>query len=127
MGKILHVDLSSEQFEIKKLDLDAACAYLGGLGLNAWLMEQTYETGTDPLSPDNPIILGACPLVATGTPGAAKIIATTCFPLNGTISESVGSMRFALNLKGASRYSKNRILGVYKRMSSVTRDHNLYI
>jgi len=43
MGKILHVDLSSEQFEIKDLDLDAARDYLGGLGLNAWLMEQTIE------------------------------------------------------------------------------------
>jgi len=70
IGKILHVDLSSEQFEIKNLDLDAARDYLGGLGLNAWLMEQTYLSGTDPLSPDNPIILGAGPLVATGTPGA---------------------------------------------------------
>ena len=89
MGKILHVDLSSEQFEVKDLDLDAARDYLGGLGLNAWLMEQAYVAGTDPLSPDNPIILGAGPLVATGTPGASKIVATTRFPLNGTISESV--------------------------------------
>ncbi len=101
MGKILHADLTSEKFETKDLPLDQARAYLGGLGLNAWLMEQTYVRGTDPLSPDNPIILGSGPLVGTGCPGAAKIIATTRFPLNGTISESVGSMRFALNLKGA--------------------------
>lgn len=101
MGKILHIDLTSGQSEIKKLELNAARAYLGGLGLNAWLMERTYEAGTDPLSPDNPIVLGAGPMVATGTPGAAKIVATTRFPLNGTISESVGSMRFAINLKGA--------------------------
>ncbi|RLB29277.1 MAG: hypothetical protein DRG66_02240, partial [Deltaproteobacteria bacterium] len=46
------------------------------------------------------MIFGAGPLVAIGTPGAAKIGAITRFPLNGTISESVGSMRFALNLKG---------------------------
>jgi aldehyde:ferredoxin oxidoreductase len=101
MGKVLHVDLRSEEFETKKLDLDVARDYVGGLGLNAWLMEQVYVTGTDPLSPDNPIILGAGPLVGTNTPGAAKIVATTRFPLNGTISESVGSMRFALNVKGA--------------------------
>jgi aldehyde:ferredoxin oxidoreductase len=101
MGKVLHVDLRSGEFETKKLDLDVARDYVGGLGLNARLMEQVYVTGTDPLSPDNPIILGAGPLVGTGTPGAAKIVATTRFPLNGTISESVGSMRFALNLKGA--------------------------
>ena len=101
MGKVLHVDLSSGEYETKALDLNAARDYVGGLGLNAWLMEQVYVTGKDPLSPDNPIILGAGPLVGTGTPGAAKIVATTRFPLNGTISESVGSMRFALNLKGA--------------------------
>ncbi len=101
MGKFLHVDLTSGEHETKGLDLKAARDYLGGLGMNAWLMEQVYVTGTDPLSPDNPIIFGAGPLVGTGTPGAAKIVATTRFPLNGTISESVGSMRFALNLKGA--------------------------
>lgn len=101
MGKVLHVDLASGEWEVKSLDLDAARDYLGGLGLNAWLMEKTYVTATDPLSPDNPIILGAGPLVATGSPGAAKIVATTRFPSNGTISESVGSMGFALNLKGA--------------------------
>jgi aldehyde:ferredoxin oxidoreductase len=101
MGKVLHVDLNSGEHEVKGLDLDAAQDYVGGLGLNAWLMEQVYVTGTDPLSPNNPLVLGSGPLVGTGTPGAAKIVATTRFPLNGTISESVGSMRFALNLKGA--------------------------
>lgn len=101
MGKILHADLTSEKFEEKELSLDRARDYLGGLGLNAFLMKQTYTTGTDPLSPENPIILGSGPLVGTGCPGAAKIVATTRFPLNGAISESVGSMRFALNLKRA--------------------------
>ena len=93
VGKILHVNLESGKFEIKDIELDSAMAYLGGLGLNAFLMKQTYTTGTDPLSPENFIILGSGPLVGTGCPGAAKIIATTLFPLNGTISESVGSMR----------------------------------
>jgi len=123
MGKILHVDLSSEQFEIKDLDLDAATDHLGGLGLNAWLMEQTYVAGTDPLSPDNPIILGAGPLVATGAPGASKIVATTHFPLNGTISESVGSMRFALNLKGAG-FDHMIITGRAKKPVVLVLNHN---
>lgn len=101
MGKILYVDLTSKEFETRELPLDQVRSYLGGLGFNARLMKQEYATGTDPLSPENPIILGSGPLVGTGCPGAAKIVATTRFPLNGTISESVGSMRFALNLKGA--------------------------
>jgi len=85
----------------RTLDLDAARSNIGGLGLNSWIIDRNYSTGTDPLSGNNPIILGAGPLVGTGVPGASKIVATTRFPLNGTISESVGSMRFALNLKGA--------------------------
>lgn len=101
MGKILRVELTSGDFTQEDLDSDAVRDYVGGLGMNARLMQQTYETGTDPLSPGNPIILGTGPLAATGVPGAAKVIATTRFPLNGAISESVGSMRFALNLKGA--------------------------
>jgi aldehyde:ferredoxin oxidoreductase len=123
MGKILYVDLTSEQFEIKELELNAARAYLGGLGLNAWLMKYSYATGTDPLSPDNPIILGTGPLVGTGTPGAAKIVATTRFPLNGTVSESVGSMRFAINLKGAG-FDHMIITGRAKKPVVLTLGHD---
>ena len=122
MGKFLHVDLTSAQSEVKELDHDAARACVGGLGINAWLMEQTHETGTHPLSPDNPIILGTGPLVGTGVPGAAKIVATTRFPLNFTISESVGSMRFALNLKGAG-FDHVIITGRSKNPTVLTIDH----
>ncbi|MDZ7699161.1 MAG: aldehyde ferredoxin oxidoreductase N-terminal domain-containing protein [Deltaproteobacteria bacterium] len=101
MGRILYVDLTSRECTVRPLEAAPARAFLGGMGLNAWLMRQHYRPGTPALSPDNPIILGAGPLVGTGTPGAAKLVATTRFPLNGTISESVGSMRFALNLKKA--------------------------
>lgn len=122
MGKILHVDLTSAQFAVKELDPDAARACVGGLGMNAWLMEQTYETGTNPLSPDNPIILGTGPLVGAGVPGAAKIVATTRFPLNSTISESVGSMRFALNLRGAG-FDHVIITGCAKKPTVLVLDH----
>jgi aldehyde:ferredoxin oxidoreductase len=122
MGKVLHVDLTSAQSEVKELDPDAARACVGGLGINAWLMEQTHEIGTHPLSPDNPIILGTGPLVGTGVPGAAKIVATTRFPLNFTISESVGSMRFALNLKGAG-FDHVIITGRSKNPAVLTIDH----
>jgi len=122
MGKFLHVDLTSAQSEVKELDHDAARACVGGLGINAWLMEQTHETGTHPLSPDNPIILGTGPLVGTGVPGAAKIVATTRFPLNFTISESVGSMRFARNLKGAG-FDHVIITGRSKNPAVLTIDH----
>jgi len=122
MGKVLSVDLTTEEFEGRELDMDAARTYLGGLGLNAWLMEQTYATGTDALAPDNPVVFGAGPLIGTGAPGAAKTIATTRFPLNGTISESVGSMRFARNMKGAD-FDHLVITGKARRPTVLVLDH----
>jgi len=122
MGNVLSVDLTTEEFEVEELDMDAARTFLGGLGLNAWLMEQKYTRGTDPLAPDNPIIIGAGPLIGTGTPGAAKTIATTRFPLNGTISESVGSMRFARNMKGAG-FDHLVITGKARRPTVLVLDH----
>ena len=101
MGNVLYVDLTSGSLAEQPLDPDAARSHLGGMGINAWLMSRIFRSGTSPFSPDNPIILGAGPLVGTGAPGASKVAATTRFPLNGAISESVGSMRFARNLKGA--------------------------
>jgi aldehyde:ferredoxin oxidoreductase len=124
MGKILIADLDSGAFFEKPLDLDAARVFIGGLGMNAWLMKQIFETGTESLAPSNPIILGAGPLVGAGIPGAAKTVATTRFPLNATISESVGSMRFALNLKSAG-FDHLIVRGRAKRPSAIILDHGI--
>ena len=127
MGKILIVDLQSQHIEIRELNLDIAHRFIGGLGLNTWLFKEFYKRGTDPLSPDNPLILGAGPLVGSGTPGAAKTIATTRFPLNGAISESVGSMRFAQNLKAAG-FDHIVIIGKAKRpMVLCIEDNTAYL
>jgi len=123
MGKTLHVDLTSGECVDKEIDIDAAQTYVGGLGMNTWLMRRTYQRGTAPLAPGNPIILGAGPLTGTGVPGAAKLVATTRFPLNGAISESVGSMRFALNLKGAG-FDHLIITGRAKTPSTLVVEHS---
>ena len=101
MGEIVSINLNSGQYDIEKLDPDLAQAYIGGQGINTRMMEQKYKIGTDPLSPDNCLIFGVGPLVNTGVQGAAKIVVTTRYPQNGSISESVGSMNFASNMKGA--------------------------
>jgi len=101
MGKILYVDLHSGELAIEELDPKDAYSSLGGMGVNTKLMEKNYAPGTEPLSPENPVIIGSGPFVGTGVQGASKTVATTRFPLNGTISESVGSMRFATTMKGA--------------------------
>ena len=112
--KVAWVDLTTGRTEFKPIPEEYKLKYIGARGVGVRFV---FDNGpsVDPLSPDNPIILGAGPLVATGTPGASKIVATTRFPLNGAISESVGSMRFALNLKGAGfDHDTNKIYFIEK-------------
>lgn len=72
-GNILYVDLTSGQIRINPLDIDMAKKFIGGCGIGERLLCDILKPGTDPLSPDNPIIISAGPLIGTGVPGAAKI------------------------------------------------------
>jgi len=53
--------------------------FVGGFGVNSVLFYEFSTPGTNPLDPENPIILGAGPLVGTLVPGASRIMATTNF------------------------------------------------
>jgi len=75
-GKILYVDLSSKKVCHEALDMDMARQFIGGGGVNYRLLVDILKSGTDPLSPENPITIGSGPLVGTLAPGAAKTYAT---------------------------------------------------
>jgi aldehyde:ferredoxin oxidoreductase len=70
--------------------------------------------GTPPFSPDNLIIIGAGPFAGTLIPGAAKILVTTRFPINGAFATAAGGGSFALMLKSAG-YDHVVISGQAKR------------
>jgi aldehyde:ferredoxin oxidoreductase len=65
--KIAYVDLTSGNIEIKDFPPELRTKYLGGRGVNAYLLNQMVQPDTDPLGPDNPLIVGVGLL--TGTPG----------------------------------------------------------
>ena len=108
-GRILRVDLASGKIEKEPLDLDLAREFIGGCGLNFVLTERLLQPGTDPLSPENPIVIGAGPLVGSPVPGAGKLAATTKFALAAdaegrrhvVASGISGSRRFGAMLKRA--------------------------
>ncbi len=75
-GKILHVDLTAQTVMEEPLDPGLRRKYLGGCGTNLRLAHDLIKPGTDPLSPDNPIVIGAGALVGLA-PGSAKISCTT--------------------------------------------------
>jgi len=100
-GNILHVDLSSKEIKTEPLDEGLAKNFIGGWGINNKLAYDLIKPKTDPLSPENPIILGTGLLVGTLAPGASKLFATTKFPLNGVIATATGGGGFAFEMKNA--------------------------
>jgi aldehyde:ferredoxin oxidoreductase len=53
------IDLTAERVEVKDIPENILRMYLGGEGLNAYLLYNYLAPGTDPLSPENPLIFGA--------------------------------------------------------------------
>ena len=99
-GKILRIDLGSGSIKKENLDMDMAKDYLGGQGINTRLAFELIEPGIDPLSPDNPIILGAGALCGAFVISSSKLSVTTKFPLNGAIGTAT-ACGFAPQLKWA--------------------------
>ncbi len=100
-GRLLAVDLESGEIGADEYPRSFAEDYLGGFGVNNRLCAEACRPGTDPLSPGNPVILGAGPLVGTAVPGASRVMANSRLPLTGAVASASGSMGLGANLKWA--------------------------
>ena len=69
-NKIAWVDLATRQIRIEDIPQAWRKKYLGGRGINQYLLFQSVSNDTDPLGPDNPLIIGAGAL--SGTLGIAN-------------------------------------------------------
>ena len=63
--KIAYIDLSTGEIEIKPIPQKARKLFLGGRGLDAYLLYNHTKQGVDPLSPDNVLMVSAGILSAT--------------------------------------------------------------
>jgi len=102
-GNILYVDLTNKTFKTEPLNQDLAKKFLGGWGINFKLAFDLLKPDTDPFSPDNPVILGAGPLVGTSVPGSAKICATAKFSLPAAAD---GRSYITSAISGSRRFGK---------------------
>jgi aldehyde:ferredoxin oxidoreductase len=101
-GRILHVDLTAGKTEIAPLDPHAAEEYLGGLGLTIKMACDRIRPGCRALSPENPIVLGAGPLVGTDLPSTSRVYAVTRLPAAGRIGWcGAGGATFGYLMKNA--------------------------
>jgi len=57
--KIAYIDLTSGTIETKPIPLPMRRKYLGGRGLDAYLLYNHTEAGVDPLGPGNVLLISA--------------------------------------------------------------------
>jgi aldehyde:ferredoxin oxidoreductase len=101
-GRVLRVDLNRLETRTEPLDPGLAADFVGGLGLSVKLATDSITPGTDPLSPDNPVVLGVGPLVGTSLPSTSRVFAVTKLPTSGSVGWcGGGGASFGVMLKNA--------------------------
>ncbi len=99
LRKVLYIDLSKgESFVQERQELFEN--WMGGTGAGIKLLQEECPAGTDPLSPEAPIILSIGPLNGI-FPVATKTVATFKSPLNGELGESYAGGRLSLAMRFA--------------------------
>jgi len=87
-GTILKVDLTRGTVQKEVLREDLAYQYLGQAGINARILYDLAGPGTDPFSPEAPLIFGAGPLAGTLAPCSGRFSVTFKSPLTGIFGDS---------------------------------------
>ncbi len=99
LRKVLYIDLSREESWVEE-KIDLFDQWMGGTGVGIKLLEEECPAGTDPLSPQAPIILSIGPLNGI-FPVATKTVATFKSPLTGELGESYAGGRLHLAMRFA--------------------------
>lgn len=100
-GKALWVDLTNRQITVNQIDKEVLKNFIGGRGLNDWVLYNHIRPGIDPLSPDNLLCLAVGPLTGTNLSSTSRIHVSTLSPLTGILGDGNGGGSFALALKRA--------------------------
>jgi len=109
-GRILYVDLSKGKYWVEELKESLANAYVGGSGLAAYLLWNLIDSGVDPLSPENPLIIATGPATGALAPSAGRFALVSKSPLTSIWGESHAGGFFGPEVKYAG-YDMVVILG----------------
>ncbi|MDP3046005.1 MAG: aldehyde ferredoxin oxidoreductase N-terminal domain-containing protein, partial [Chloroflexota bacterium] len=99
ISRVLYIDLSRRRFSVQDRS-DLFSKALGGSSVAIRLLEEECPDGTDPLGPQNPIILSVGPLVGL-FPIASKTVAMFKSPHTGNLGESHAGGRSAVAIRMA--------------------------
>ncbi len=87
-GKILNIDLTRSQVNSETLREDWLEPFIGGSGLGAKYLYEMTDEKTDPLGPENPLILMTGPFTGTSVPLSGRHAVISRSPLTHILGES---------------------------------------
>jgi aldehyde:ferredoxin oxidoreductase len=99
--KIAYIDLSTGEIEASPIPIELRKLYLGGRGLDMYLLYNHLEPGIDPLGPDNVLTVSAGLLVGTLASASARTHIGAKSPLTGFVGSSNMGGFFAPELRWA--------------------------
>jgi aldehyde:ferredoxin oxidoreductase len=99
--KIAYIDLSAQTVETTPISLEMRKLYLGGRGLDAYLLYNHCPKGADPLGPENVLLVSAGLLVGTPASASARTHVMAKSPLTGAVGSSNMGGFFAPELRWA--------------------------
>src|SRR3972149_74961 len=99
LGKLLRIDLESEQYREENIPDEFFRRYLGGRGIAAYYYYQELNAQVDPLSPENKLFFFTGPLTGLNLPSTTKFQCATRSPETGIYLCSNGGGDFGPYLK----------------------------
>jgi aldehyde:ferredoxin oxidoreductase len=86
--KIAYIDLSTGEIETRPIPLDVRKKFLGGRGLDVYLLYNHTKKGVDPLGPDNALLISGGILTATCASATARTHVMAKSPLTGLLGSA---------------------------------------
>ncbi len=99
--KIAYIELSTGESRVAPIPIEMRKLYLGGRGLDMYLLYNHLEPGVDPLGPDNVLTVSAGLLVGTLASASARTHIGARSPLTGFVGSSNMGGFFAPELRWA--------------------------
>ncbi|WP_291348904.1 aldehyde ferredoxin oxidoreductase family protein [Desulfobacula sp.] len=86
-GQLLNVDLSSSQCYLSAFP-ETVLEYIGGRGFNIWYLYHHLASGTDPLAPENMLLISCGLFTGSSAPTSSRLHINALSPLTGILGSS---------------------------------------
>ena len=86
--RLAWIDLTRRSIEFREIGTKDLGDFIGGSNLGAAILARLVDGDTDPLSPENPLIMLTGPFTAAGVPGGNRHEVISLSPLTGNYGES---------------------------------------